>query len=186
MIECINTAIISNQKTSDIKKKNIRKTRGKKSTKSNQVLSIMGMVMVAIQLVVSAICMVFLHCLGLIPMAYQLLIGFILVLSVLITLVLQRWKLVGIGGGYILGNYNGAIKGFIHLFAPAGGTVIDFKASNGLHLYRDEYEGLEVGYSLGVMVYPDSNITITYKVTTAQGVTTPLGVSSTPTLQGYR
>lgn len=90
------------------------------------------------------------------------------------------------GGGYILGNYDGAIKGFIHLFAPAGGTVSDFKASNGLHLYRDEYEGLELGYSLGVMVYTDSNITITYKVTTAPGVTTPLGVSSTPTLQKYR
>lgn len=35
-------------------------------------------------------------------------------------------------------------------------------------------------------IAPDSQITVTYKVTTAAGVTTPLGVNSTPTLQKYR
>ena len=38
----------------------------------------------------------------------------------------------------------------------------------------------------GSSIAPGASITITYKVTTAAGVTTPLGVNSTPTLQNYR
>ena len=36
------------------------------------------------------------------------------------------------------------------------------------------------------MIYPQKSMVITYKVTTAEGVTTVPGISMTPTLQGYR
>ena len=30
-------------------------------------------------------------------------------------------------GGYILGGFDGGIRGFVHLFAPAGGTIGNFE-----------------------------------------------------------
>lgn len=89
-------------------------------------------------------------------------------------------------GNYILGNYGGTITGYIHIFAPAGGTVSDFHASNGGTIHMGTYNGLQVGYMFGNSIAPGGNIEVTYKVTTAAGVTTPLGVNSTPTLQNYR
>lgn len=87
---------------------------------------------------------------------------------------------------YIVGHNDGAAQGFVHLFAPIGGTVEEFKASNGMNIRTAEYEGLQVGYSTDVLIYPNKPIIITYKVTTAKGVNAPLKVSSTPTLQEYR
>ena len=49
-----------------------------------------------------------------------------------------------------------------------------------------EYEGLQVGYNLNLMLQPGEPVVVTYKVTTAKGVETPLRVESTPTLQEYR
>lgn len=89
-------------------------------------------------------------------------------------------------GTYILGSYGGTITGYIHIFAPAGGTISDIKASNGGRIYKGTYHDLEVAYMFGNSIAPGSQITVTYKVTTAAGVTTPLGVNSTPTLQKYR
>lgn len=89
-------------------------------------------------------------------------------------------------GNYILGNYGGTITGYIHIFAPAGGTVSDFHASNGGTIHMGTYNGLQVGYMFGNSIAPGGNIEVTYKVTTAAGVITPLGVNSTPTLQNYR
>lgn len=89
-------------------------------------------------------------------------------------------------GAYILGSYGGTITGYIHIFAPAGGSISDIKTSNGGRMYTGTYHGLEVAYMFGNSIAPGSQITVTYKVTTAAGVTTPLGVNSTPTLQKYR
>lgn len=89
-------------------------------------------------------------------------------------------------GTYILGSYGGTITGYIHIFAPAGGTISDIKASNGGRMYLGSYHDLDVAYMFGNSIAPGSQITVTYKVTTAAGVTTPLGVNSTPTLQKYR
>lgn len=89
-------------------------------------------------------------------------------------------------GGYILGSYGGTITGYIHIFAPAGGTISDIKASNGGRMYTGTYHDLQVAYMFGNSIAPGSQITVTYKVTTAAGVTTPLGVNTTPTLQKYR
>lgn len=89
-------------------------------------------------------------------------------------------------GTYILGSYEGAWRGYIHLFAPAGGTISDVKADSNGGFRKSRYENLEVAYNLNVMIYPQKSMNITYKVTTAEGVTTVPGVSMTPTLQGYR
>lgn len=89
-------------------------------------------------------------------------------------------------GTYILGSYEGAWRGYIHLFAPAGGTISDVKADSNGGFRKSKYENLEVAYNLNVMIYPQKSMNITYKVTTADGVTTVPEVSMTPTLQGYR
>ncbi len=89
-------------------------------------------------------------------------------------------------GTYILGSYEGAWRGYIHLFAPAGGTISDVKADSNGGFRKSKYENLEVAYNLNVMIYPQKSMNITYKVTTAEGVTTVPKVSMTPTLQEYR
>jgi len=87
---------------------------------------------------------------------------------------------------YIVGLYGGSIKGYLHLFAPAGGTISNIKASDGTNFIMSEYKDLQVGYTQDIMIHQNTPITITYQVTTAKGVYTPLGLSQTPTLQKYR
>ena len=89
-------------------------------------------------------------------------------------------------GNYIIGNYNGQVESYLHLFAPAGGTISDFETSNSMTMNMDEYHGLEVAYNVEFMLAPSNPVTVTYKVTTAPGVSTPLKITQTPTLQSYR
>lgn len=89
-------------------------------------------------------------------------------------------------GNYIIGNYNGQVESYLHLFAPAGGTISDFETSNSMTMNMDEYHGLEVAYNVEFMLAPSNPVTVTYKVTTAPGISTPLKISQTPTLQSYR
>lgn len=89
-------------------------------------------------------------------------------------------------GNYIIGNYNGQVESYLHLFAPAGGTISDFETSNSMTMNMDEYHGLEVAYNVEFMLAPSNPVTVTCKVTTAPGVSTPLKISQTPTLQSYR
>lgn len=89
-------------------------------------------------------------------------------------------------GNYIIGNYNGQVESYLHLFAPAGGTISDFETSNSMTMNMDEYHGLEVAYNVEFMLAPSNPVTVTYKVTTAPGVSTSLKISQTPTLQSYR
>ncbi|MBR5932080.1 MAG: DUF4012 domain-containing protein, partial [Lachnospiraceae bacterium] len=91
-----------------------------------------------------------------------------------------------INSAFILGGYGGAIQSYIYFFAPAGGSVYDFETSTGDYVMMDEYENLELGYILNLFLYPDEPVTVTYKVTTAPGVETPLRIDMTPTLQDYR
>ena len=88
--------------------------------------------------------------------------------------------------GYVYISYEGAWRGYIHLFAPAGGTITDVKADSNGSFRHATYENLEVAYNLSVMIYPQKSMAITYKVTTAEGVTAVPGISMTPTLQEYR
>lgn len=89
-------------------------------------------------------------------------------------------------GNYIIGNYNGQVESYLHLFAPADGTISDFETSNSMTMNMDEYHGLEVAYNVEFMLAPSNPVTVTYKVTTAPGVSTPLKIGQTPTLQSYR
>lgn len=86
--------------------------------------------------------------------------------------------------GYITFG-SGYINCLIHLFAPAGGTVSDFATSNGVKVIYKSYKGLDLGY-INCGLNPGCSMTVTYKVTTAPGVETPLAFSVTPNMTEYR
>lgn len=87
---------------------------------------------------------------------------------------------------YILGGYNGSIRGYVHCFAPAGGYIADIETSNWMYMFEANYHDLEVYYDLDVLIEPGEEIEITYQVVTAEGVDTPLKAITTPTLTEYR
>lgn len=86
---------------------------------------------------------------------------------------------------YISGGNGGAIGGSAYFFAPAGGTVSDFTTNNGVAIEYETYHDLQLGYMRIFNIYPDKPVTVTYNVTTAPGVDTPLTFSKTPTTQDY-
>lgn len=86
---------------------------------------------------------------------------------------------------YISGGNGGAIGGSAYFFAPAGGTVSDFTTNNGVAIENETYHDLQLGYMRIFNIYPDKPVTVTYNVTTAPGVDTPLTLSQTPTVQDY-
>lgn len=90
------------------------------------------------------------------------------------------------GGWYILGNYNGGIRGYLYVISPAGGSISDFGTNKAGGMTFGNFQGHQIAYKYSVPVDPGSDFVVTFKVTTAPGVTTKLGVSSTPTLQNYR
>lgn len=83
---------------------------------------------------------------------------------------------------YITGGRGGGFGGIAYFFAPAGGTVSEFCADNGINIQLDEYHGLQLGYMPAFLIYPGKPLTISYFVTTAPGVETELTISRTPTL----
>lgn len=86
---------------------------------------------------------------------------------------------------YISGGAGGAIAGSAYFFAPAGGSVSDFTTSNGVSIEYETYHDLQLGYMRIFNISPDQPVTVTYNVTTAPGVDTPLTLSKTPTMQDY-
>lgn len=86
---------------------------------------------------------------------------------------------------YITGGQGGNITSAAFFFAPAGGTVGDFVASNGQKIQIKTYNGYDLGFMDRFALKPDTPIVITYNVTTAPGVETPLTFSKTPTAQDY-
>lgn len=88
-------------------------------------------------------------------------------------------------GSYILGSYNGNLDGLLHIFAPSGGSISDITTDTGLELVEDNYEGLQVFYNTNTVITPQSSLTVSYTVTTASGVNTPLTVKTAPTLTAY-
>lgn len=88
-------------------------------------------------------------------------------------------------GKYISGGLGGRIRIVAYFFAPAGGTVSNFVASNGQNIRLTTYDGMELGFMDQFLLNPDTPITVTYLVTTAPGVETPLTFSQTPTAQDY-
>lgn len=86
---------------------------------------------------------------------------------------------------YLVGSDGGAMDSSFYLFAPAGGTVSDFRVNKDLRINIGEYHGLQVGYLCSARLAPNSPVVVTYLLTTAPGVSAPLQISRTPTLQEY-
>lgn len=86
---------------------------------------------------------------------------------------------------YYITSGSRAIGGSTYFFAPAGGTVSDFSASNQVNIRMDTYHDLQLGYMQIYQIYPGKPVTVTYNVTTAPGVEIPLEFSKTPTVQEY-
>lgn len=92
-----------------------------------------------------------------------------------------------IGGTWILGrNYVGSIVGDLTLTAPAGGMITDTNLSIPRGMRQEEYMGLDTHYIQWLIIERQSPIYVRFKVTTAPGVETPLGIMATPTLTNYR
>lgn len=103
------------------------------------------------------------------------------------------------GGSYIMSSLDssGQIDPFVYLYAPAGGTIENIKASNGAQLVQAEYKGLQVFYSANAgsdfnAPYPDfplgagEEVTVTYDVVLPANVSGDLQLASMPMLQRYR
>lgn len=88
-------------------------------------------------------------------------------------------------GTYILGATRGTIGGYLHLFAPVGGTIDNVKSSNGVNFIMGSYEGLDVAYTQNMSLAKDKPVTVTYTVTTSPKAVEGLVIQSTPTLQEY-
>ena len=84
---------------------------------------------------------------------------------------------------YISGGLGGAMRTVVYFFAPAGGNVGNFTATNGQNIPIKTYNGMRLGFMDQFLLKPDTPVTITYTVTTAPGVDTPLVISKTPTAQ---
>lgn len=84
---------------------------------------------------------------------------------------------------YISGGLSGAMRTVAYFFAPAGGSVDNFTAANGQKIAHKTYNGMTLGFMDQFLLKPNEPITVTYTVTTAPGVDTPLAISKTPTAQ---
>lgn len=84
---------------------------------------------------------------------------------------------------YISGGLVGSMRTVVYFFAPAGGNVDNFSASTGQKISIKTYNGMTLGHMDSFLLKPDTPVTITYTVTTAPGVETPLALSKTPTAQ---
>lgn len=84
---------------------------------------------------------------------------------------------------YISGGLGGAMRTVVYFFAPAGGNVDNFTATNGQNIPIKTYNNMHLGFMDQFLLKPDTPVTITYTVTTAPGVDTPLVISKTPTAQ---
>lgn len=92
------------------------------------------------------------------------------------------------GGDYIMGWHtdNADMEPFIHIYAPTGGSIDDFSASDGSTFSTAEHEGREVYYIKSTSLAAGETITCTYTVTTAADAESGLDVVATPTLTEYR
>ena len=84
---------------------------------------------------------------------------------------------------YISGGLGGAMRAVAYFFAPAGGSVGNFTATNGQDITLKTYNGMILGFTDQFLIKPDERITVTYTVTAAPGVDTPLAISKNPTAQ---
>lgn len=87
---------------------------------------------------------------------------------------------------YITGGAGGSFSGSAYFFAPAGGKIGNFASENKIYIREANYHDLDLGFMQSLSIGAGKTLTITYDVTTAPGVETPLVFSTTPTIQDYR
>ena len=87
---------------------------------------------------------------------------------------------------YITGSYNGTITGFLHCFAPAGGKIENAETDGWLEMIPANYQDLELYYTQNISIDPGDFFEVSFDVTTAPHVDTPLKIRTTPTLSEYR
>lgn len=90
---------------------------------------------------------------------------------------------LNVAKAYITGNYGGAIQGSAYFFAPAGGSISNFSADKKITIQTETYHNLDLGFIRQFQVKAGETVTVTYTITTAPGVETPLTFSKTPTAQ---
>lgn len=107
--------------------------------------------------------------------------------TVTLTNVLSKAEQAAASRKYILGDRNGYIEMNAYIFAPKRGTVSNFYVSEeDAVVVPNEYAGLQMGVLYAFKLEQDTPLVISYQVTTAPGVDTPLRLEHTPTLQDYR
>ena len=95
------------------------------------------------------------------------------------------------GSAYIMGVVEkGEPWPWLHIFAPAGGTISNFTVVQGDYQFKESsYEGLQVMYlsaNDGARLPQGATISCSYTVTVSASATEPLALSTTPTLTEYR
>ena len=95
---------------------------------------------------------------------------------------------LGKGNSYITSqSFGPSMNSNICFFAPAGGTISNFKCSRkNLKAKSTKYKGLKVYYCNKFLLKPRTTVTFTYNVTTAKGVTEKPKIVHTPMLTEYR
>lgn len=85
---------------------------------------------------------------------------------------------------YIKGD--GYIVATVYFFAPAGGTISNFETEPHASISLQTYEDLELGMLRYYTLRPESEITISYQITTAPMAENEMRIVTTPTLTKYR
>ncbi len=96
------------------------------------------------------------------------------------------WWTAEYAGYYIAGQPAGYLYSFLHLVAPKGGYISGYWIDNWYWMEEDWYMGNQMVSCRDFTIGPQERVTAYFDVTTAPGVTTPLSVIHTPTLQQYR
>lgn len=94
------------------------------------------------------------------------------------------------GGAYIMGSGSyrpvGDMSLYIYIFAPAGGSISDFKTTANQEFKEGVYNGLEVKYIHHLDLNADSEISCSYNITVSKDAKEPLTITTVPTLTEYR
>lgn len=88
--------------------------------------------------------------------------------------------------GYLEGFDRGNLYPCLHIYAPAGGTITAFEATNGAQFSEAQHDGLQLYTSFRPDFRSGESIACTYTVTTSAEAEEELTFATTPTLTNYR
>lgn len=99
-------------------------------------------------------------------------------------------EIIESAGDYISGYLEGFDRDNLYpellIYAPTGGRISSFEASNGAQFVETEHKGIQVFHASRPDLRAGESIVCTYEVTTAAGDQEDLTFMSTPTLTSYR